>query len=397
MSWKAWLSRVVTLTVAAIALGAPVQAADPPYEIHAILSQTGNNAFVGGGITQALQILEKSINAHGGIAGRPVRFVLSDDATSPETAVQLMNAALTSKPSVVVDGGPTSTCRATAALAVAGPLLYCLSPGINPAAGSFVFSTFYSVEDILKVSIRYLRDRGIRKLGIINATDASGQIADAGIATLMSDSDNVKAGMRVVAYEHYNLTDLSVTAQISRIKAAGAEALIVYTVGAALNTALHAIADVGLSVPVVASPGNMSYAQLESLKSVMPKDLLFAGPPIFVAEQLTDAGVRTSIRAMAEAYSAAPGAPRPDLFGGMAWDAMTLVTSALQRLGPNASPAQLRDALAKTRNYPGVLGRYDFRTFPQRGLGASAIIMERWSPDGARFVSVSAPGGSPLK
>jgi hypothetical protein len=33
---------------------------------------------------------------------------------------------------------------------------------------------------------------------------------------------------------------------------------------------------------------------------------------------------------------------------------------------------------------------------PQRGLGASSAIVERWSPESDSFVAVSAPGGTPL-
>jgi branched-chain amino acid transport system substrate-binding protein len=388
--------RFAAFVFGCLALAGNAVAAEPTLDINVVLPQTGGAAFLGAGMSQGLQLLEKSVNASGGIAGRTLKFVILDDATSAQTAVQLMNGALASRPAVVVDGGPAATCRATEALVPTGPVLYCLTPSIHPTPGSYVFSTFFSSDDILSVSIRYLRDRGIRKIAVLNGTDATGQDADAILSTIVKQPENVKAGVTFVAYEHYNLTDLSVNAQISRIKAAGAQAVIAFTTGTALGTVLRSVADVGLNVPIVTSPGNMAYTQMESLKAVMPAELLFAGPPMFVPAQIADPGVKKAVEGITSAYKAA-GAPRPDLFGGMAWDAMNMVIASLRKNGADAPASKLRDDLLATRNYAGVLGRYDFAAHPQRGLGTSSAIVERWDPQADLFVAVSVPGGAPLK
>jgi hypothetical protein len=48
--------------------------------------------------------------------------------------------------------------------------------------------------------------------------------------------------------------------------------------------------------------------------------------------------------------------------------------------GPNATAQQLRNALAGIVNWPGILGRYDFRAIPNRGLGEKAVVIARWDP-----------------
>lgn len=69
------------LTVAAMSLaGAPVSAQTAPIEINAILSLTGPGAFIGKSEQQSLQVLESVTNANGGIKGRPIKFVIVDDA-----------------------------------------------------------------------------------------------------------------------------------------------------------------------------------------------------------------------------------------------------------------------------------------------------------------------------
>ena len=56
-----------------------------------ILSLTGVAAFLGRSAQRDFERVETYVNAHGGIKGRPIKFVISDDQTSPQVAVQLTN------------------------------------------------------------------------------------------------------------------------------------------------------------------------------------------------------------------------------------------------------------------------------------------------------------------
>lgn len=357
-----------------------------------MLAATGGAAFLGAAETAALRAFEEATNKAGGIKGRTLKIVIDDDQTNPQIAVQLMNEVLARKPAIVIDGGPAATCRATSALLGAdGPLLYCLTPFIRPALGGYMYSAAYSADAILSSSLRYLRERGFKKIAVLNGTDATGQEADDILQSLMKTPDYVGAGMSFVAYEHFNLADLSVAAQLSRIKSAGAQAMIAFTTGTAVATVLHGISDLGLDIPVVTSPGNMNYKQLESYKAFAPKELLFAGSPLFVPEQVSDAGVRRAVTAFADALK--PQNLRPDLLNVVAWDPINLIAGLLAKLGPDATAPQLRAELTSLKGVAGALGRYDFPATPQRGIANNWVIVERWDPDKASFVAVSKPGG----
>jgi branched-chain amino acid transport system substrate-binding protein len=384
-----------TLAAAVLLAGLPLhaRAAGEPYEIYAVLPQTGGAAFLGKQETEALHVFEDNFNKTGGISGRPLHIIVYDDQTNPQLAVQLLNQALEKHPAIVFDGGPATTCRATAALIANGPLQYCFTPSIHPAAGSFQFSALYSSDDILGVSMRYLKARGFKKIAVLNGTDASGQDADTILQALIKTPEYVNAGVTFVAYEHYNLTDLSTTAQLSRIKAAGAQAFIAFTTGTAIATVMHGMQDIGLDIPLVTSPGNMSYAQMESYKAFMPKELLFAGPPALVPDQITDRGVRKAVADYTAAFKAA-GGQRPDLLAAVAWDPILLLTGLLQKRGAAVTAEQLRADIAATSDFAGTLGRYNFVTVPQRGVSQNWVIMERWDPDKDAWVAISKPGGT---
>ena len=389
-------ARIAACAVAAllIAAGFPrATSAAAPYEIDAVLPVTGGAAFLGRQEVAAIRVFEDSLNRAGGIRGRAIHVNVADDETNPQIAVQLMTQALARHPAIVLDGGPATTCRATAALIANGPLQYCLTPSIHPAPGSYQFSAMYSSDDILGVSMRYLRERGFKRIAVLNGTDASGQDADQILGALIKTPEYKNAGVSFVAYEHYNLNDLSVVAQLTRIKAAGAQAFIAFTTGTAIATVLHGMQDLGLDIPCVTSPGNMSYAQMESYKAFMPKELLFAGPPALVPDELTDPGVKKAVAAFSAAFKAA-GGQRPDLLAAVAWDPMEILTAALAKRGLDATPQQLRAEIAGTRDWAGVLGRYDFVAVPQRGVSQNWVIMERWDPAKDAWVAVSKPGGS---
>jgi len=388
--------RPVAGLAAALLLASPsprALAAPDPYVIYAVLPTTGGAAFLGKQEAEALHVFEDDINQAGGIKGRPLHVVVSDDQTNPQIAVQLMSQALENHPAIVLDGGPAATCRATAALIVNGPLQYCLTPSIHPTPGGFQFSALYSSDDILAVSLRYLRARGFKKIAVLDGVDASGQDADQILQALIKLPEYQNAGVSFVAYEHYGLTDISVDAQLSHIKAAGAQAFISFTTGTAIATVLHGMQNVGLDIPLVTSPGNMSYAQMESYKSFMPKELLFAGPPALVPDQITDPGVRQAVARFTAAFKAA-GGQRPDLLAAVAWDPMGLLTEILTKRGLSATPEQLRADVAATRDWPGTLGRYNFVATPQRGVSQNWVIMERWDPDKDAWVAISKPGGA---
>lgn len=390
-----WLrpAPAILLSAAVVLSGAPRAEAADPVEIHAILALTGSAAFLGSAERASLLAFEDATNKAGGIKGRPLKIVIEDDQTNPQVAVQLMNGILANKPSIVIDGGPATTCRATSALIGAdGPLMYCFTPTVATTPGTYVFSSSYSTEAILGVALRYLRERGLKKIAILNGTDATGQIGDEVLLALIKDPANVRAGMTFVAHEHYNLTDVSVAAQLASVRAAGAQALIVFTTGSPIATVLHGIQNLALDIPVVVSPGNMNYAQMQSYKGFVPKELLFSGSPLFVPEQLSDGAVKSQVLAYAEALK--PQGLRPDLLNSVAWDPMNLLVAALRKLGPGAPAPALKAEIAGLRNVPGVLGRYDFRATPQRGISADWVIVERWDPDKGAFVAVSKPGGT---
>jgi branched-chain amino acid transport system substrate-binding protein len=364
-------------------------AADP-YDIDVVLPITGTFAFVGTTHQKELQVLEGIVNKQGGIQGRPVHFVFHDDTSNPEVSLQIHQAILAKHPAVVFGSSLGALCQATTPLYLNnGPVNYCFSPVIPTTKGSYVFSGSVGGRDLILATIRYFHGKGWKKIATLNTTDASGQIGDRDIAYVLSLPEF--KDMSMLATEHFSAADTSVNAQVSKIKALGPQAIIVWAPGTALGTALHAIADLGLDVPIATTSANMIIPQMKSYAAFIPKTILFQGVGYVAGAAHKDSPAMTTyVNGMKE------NGMQQDFQTGMAWDPVMIVIDALRKIGPSATAEQLHAYIENLHGYTGITGTYDFRDGSQRGLGADAAIIMRWDPEKLNFVSVSKGGGAPI-
>jgi branched-chain amino acid transport system substrate-binding protein len=285
-------------------------------------------------------------------------------------------------------------CNAMAPVLAEGPVMYCFSPGIHPAAGSRVFTAFISTHDLARALVRYYRGRGFTRLAMITSSDASGQDGRLGFEEAMKLPEN--AGMTMVAAAQFNPSDVSVAAQVQQLRAAGPQALIAWTSGAPLGTVLKGLVQAGVDLPLGTTDANMTNAQMQQYAGFLPGEMLFMSSewPPHGAEIALDPRVTAAQAPMFAAYAAAGAVP--DIAVAHAWDPAMLTAAALRQLGRNAGPDQVRAFIAGTKDWAGVNGIYDFPRVPQRGLDENDAVVTRWEPAKKAWVIVSKPGGAPL-
>jgi branched-chain amino acid transport system substrate-binding protein len=365
-----------------------------PFAIPVVLPLTGNAAFLGQGEKTSLELQEKVVNQQGGIEGTPIHYVFNDDQSSPQVAVQLAGQIAAQHPAAILGSAIVAMCNAMTPLLANGPILYCLSPGIHPAAGASVFTSFVSTHDLAVALVRYYRGRGFTRLAMITSTDASGQDGAHGFEETMKLPEN--SGMKFVSEVQFSPTDVSVAAQIEQMKSSGAQALIVWTSGSPFGTVLKGIAQAGLDIPVGTTDANMTNAQMQQYASFLPSEALFMSTewPEHPASLKLDAGVDAAQKVMFDAYKAS--GTQPDISAALSWDPGMLIVSAYRKLGLAAKPEQIRAYLAGVKGWAGIDGIYDFEKMPQRGLDVSDSVVTRWQADKKTWMIVSKPGGEPL-
>ena len=94
----------------------------------------------------------------------------------------------------------------------------------HPPAGSYVFLTLFSAEDMMSVVVRCFR-----RLSYIIQTDAAGQDAESALRAALAEPEN--KSIELVSPERFAAGDLSVAAQMARIKAAQPDAMIAWAAG----------------------------------------------------------------------------------------------------------------------------------------------------------------------
>ena len=387
-------------TVLAVLLAAagahPAAAADPiPYDIDVITSLTGNGAFLGLEEQVALKIAEQAFNKTGGVHGRPVRFVFLDDQSSAQTAVQLTTQAIADHPAVILGSTLVANCNAMQPFVRNGPVLFCLSAGVHPPAGSYMFASSISTVDYIAALLRYFRLRGWTRLALMTSSDATGQDADRAVDRLLAQPDNKDIAM--AARVHFDPGDISVVAQLQRVKQAAPQAFIAWATGSPSATIFRDARQVGLDVPMGTTAGNMTYAQMHNFAALLPGELYLPASEWPVGSDPHLALQPAVAAKQQELYAAFRQAgQKVDEGGVLSWDPASLVVDALRALPEDATAEQLRSHLAQSQGQAGVSGIYDFPKTPQRGLTLDDVVITRWSKDADRWLPASQPTGVPL-
>ena len=134
------------------------------------------------------------------------------------------------------------------------------------------------------MALRYLKERGIRRVAMLNSTDAIGWQAGDHASELAFTFPEFRS-MQLVAHQYFSPTDTSVSAQLAQIKSANPQALISWVVGSAFGTVIHGVHDAGLeSLPVITAAGNAAATQMRALTGFKHDDVHYTGSPSFVTD-----------------------------------------------------------------------------------------------------------------
>jgi branched-chain amino acid transport system substrate-binding protein len=389
---RAGRSAAAVLAVVTL-IAAPVAAQPQPFTISAVLSLTGGAASVGTDEAAALRVYETVVNRQGGINGTPVHFAVLDDQSSPQVAVQLATTVLATHPAVMFGSSLAGTTQAMVPLFKSGSVLYASTPVIYPERGSFVFDAGVQSQHTAAAAMRYFRMRGLTRFALVTTNDASGQdyLRATDLALALPENKTVS----IVDRESFTPTDISVAPQIAKIKASGAQALLVYATGAPFGTVLRGLFDAGLNLPIDTTGPNINPAFLDHFKTFMPTgELIIGGASFFKHDRKAGDPLKVPI----DEFYAALGANgiKPSASDVFTWDPAHIAVAALRKFGTGMTGEQFRDYVNALHGFAGVAGVYDFRNSDGHGLKQDSVVVVRYNPSTGEGVVVSEQGGAPL-
>ncbi|MBF0482742.1 MAG: ABC transporter substrate-binding protein [Desulfovibrionaceae bacterium] len=367
------MKRFFILSAVAAALGfCAVALAAEPIRIGAVLSVTGPASFLGEPEKNSMLMLQDEINAKGGVLGRMIELVVYDDETDVNKAV-LATEKLLKKDGVAVALGSSITGNT---LAMSGKFVSAETPLVSLAAAEkivrpvnpWVFKVAQSDRLAVGRILAHAKSRGYKNIALITVSDGFGQAGREVLKEMLPAE-----GFTLAADEVYGPKDTDMTAQLTKIKSAGADAIICWGTNPGPAVVAGNRIHLGMATPLYMSHGVASKKFIE-LAGAAANGLLLPASKLIVADQLPDNDPqKVLLTGYAKDYQAKFGAA-PSQFGGYGYDSLLLAVRAIEAAGSD-KPAGIRAALEKLTDVSGVTGVFSMSPGDHNGLSESAFVM----------------------
>jgi branched-chain amino acid transport system substrate-binding protein len=317
----------------------------------------------------AMMITEQ-INAAGGIGGKKLELIVYDtegDATKANLAVK----KLITQDKVCAIIGPS---RSGTSMAVV-PLAEKYKIPLISAAASYkivtddktgkqrkwVFKVPQSDSMAVEALYDYLKKKGISKVAIMSGTTGFGK---SGRGELIRLAPNY--GITIMADETFGYKDTDMTAQLTKIKGIGPQAIISWSIGPSQVIVVRNWKDLGMtSIPFFQSHGFGSRRNIDMAAGAaegVTAPLGACNTPEALPANHPQKSVTMEYM---NAYSSKYHEPVAS-FGGHAWDALMLVVNALKAVG--CDKAAIRDHIENTKGFAGQHGVFNFSPDDHNGL-----------------------------
>lgn len=381
---------VLALAFVATSTVAPIRAADP-IKIGLVATLSGPSALSGEAITHGLTIAIDEINAAGGVlGGRRLELVRRDDESNPAKGQLAARELIDKERCVTVFGGidsPVSLAMGPVFSELKVPYMgvWAAATGItrNGKTPNYMFRVS-AVDDLVdKALVGFAKATfKAKKPGAILINNPWGSSNEKGLTKYVP-----AAGMTLAGVEKFTDEDLDVTAQLGRLKDAGADSLFLVANAAPGAQVMKSIQRMGWKVPVVSHWG-ISGGRFNELAGPIGSEVAFVQTYSFYGKETP---VRKRVLSELEAKFPAIKGPQ-DVLSPVgtadAYDAMMLVSLALKKAG-DTNGEKLRVALQNLGTYDGLIKTYDrpFSADQHDALSENDYVMVRW--ENAKVVPIA--------
>jgi branched-chain amino acid transport system substrate-binding protein len=322
---------------------APVKA-----KIGVISIITGQGAGYGEAITNGIKLARDEVNAKGEVS---IDLKIEDSSAKQEQALAAGQKLINSE-KVVAILGPTLSNE----MKVVGPEANASGVPIMGTSttakgitqiGKFVFRNSLPESQAIPASVgKAVKKYNIRKVALFYGNDDV--FTKSGFDTMKEVSEKLK--LQVLTVQEFQKGQADYKAQLTKIASLKPDAVFCSALYEEGGVILSQARKMGLNVPFVGGNGFNSPKVIDIAKDAA-EGLIVATP--WFADR-NDPKVKAFVAKYEKAYG-----KKPDQFAAQAYDALYIMADALKRAG-KADRTALRDALASTKNFQGVLGTFSF-------------------------------------
>ena len=343
---------------AAVATATPTLAQDVKIGLVAALS--GDSALSGEAITRGLTVAIDEVNAKGGVlGGRKLVLVRRDDESNPAKGQLAVRELIEKEKVAVVFGGidtPVSAALVGVMHELKTPYMGVWAAGTNITNNgrnpNFMFRVS-AVDDRVDVGMLKYAQATFKsqKPGAMLVNNPWGESNLKGLEKASAALKIPMAGL-----EKYNAADSDTTPQLTRLKSAGADSIILVGNAAVAAQVMKSLDRMGWNVPVVSHWG-ISGGRFDELAGPRYKDVHFVQTYSFFGKQ--NAAGEKLLGELKKRFPAVKGPADVLAPVGVAnsYDALMLTALALNKAG-STDGEKIRQAFYEIPDYQGLLKTY---------------------------------------
>ena len=327
-------------------------------------SLTGKDAAFGVATRKGVLLAIEEINAKGGVLGRPLAYLVEDiHSKQGESATAVKKLISRDKVVAVIGANASANSLEAAPICQNSQIPMMAISSTNPRVtevGDYIFRICFidpfQGAVLAKFAHTSLKAKRVALLTAVNSPYSVGLSA-------VLRQDFTARGGEIIAEQKYNEGEKDFRAQLTALRPLKPDVIAItgfYAEAALICLQARAL---GIDVPFIGGDG-WEAPQLIELGGKAVEGTYYS--TYFSAEN--DA---PEVRAFVKKFSARWTNETPEAVSALGYDAVYLIAAAMTNAGTTAGP-KLRDAIAATKNFPGVTGQ---TTIDEKRNSAKAAVM----------------------
>jgi branched-chain amino acid transport system substrate-binding protein len=336
-----------------------------PIRVGEVEPLTGKEAAFGQSSHNGILLAVEELNARGGVLGRPIQLVTEDNQSKPGDSATITKKLISrDRVVVVLNGGTSAQCLESGPVCQAAKIPLVATTATDPQVtekGTYVFRTCF-IDDFQGAVLAKFARNSLKAQRVALLTSVSSTFS-VGLSRVFRKSFTALGG-EIVGEQRYSEGDKDFRAQLTAIRALNPDVIAAtgyYTEGALICRQAR---DLGIRAPLISGDG-WEAPELIEIGGTAVNGAYYSA---HYSSESTAPEVQAFVKKYREHYSG----QTPDSLAPLAYDAMLIVAEAITRAAGTEGP-RLRDAIAATKDFPGVTGRTTIDA--QRNASKAAVII----------------------
>src|SRR5688572_15039113 len=315
------------------------------------MSLTGSTANFGISSVNGIKMAADEINAAGGINGKQVELLVQDDRSDASEAATIVTKFVTQDQVHAILGEVASSRSIAAAPIAQNAKIPMLTPSsTNPEVtkkGDYIFRSCF-IDPVQGAAIAQFAARTLNAKRGALMVDRKNDYST-GLEKVINEVFT-RLGGQIVVTQSYQAADQDFNAQITSIKGANPDVIFVPGYDGDVGLFAKQARDKGITVPIVGGDG----WDAPSLYQIGGAALNGS----YFSNHYSPDDADPIVQKFVNDYKARYGSI-PDALAATAYDAARIMFDAIKR-ATSLDGAAIRDALAATKDFPGVTGKVTF-------------------------------------